>query len=92
MGLAGLLTRTQQVGASRAAPHKLGPVPATLIVNPWASGVTPELVAAVERELAADGPLETLLTTRAGHATELAAEASEGSERIYVFSGDGGFN
>jgi diacylglycerol kinase family enzyme len=67
-------------------------VPATLIVNPWASGVTPELVAAVERELAAAGPVETVLTTRAGHATELAADASESSERIYVFSGDGGFN
>lgn len=65
---------------------------ATLIVNPWASGVTPELVAAVERELAAAGQLETVLTTRAEHATELAAVASEGAERIYVFSGDGGFN
>ncbi len=63
----------------------------TLIVNPWATRVTPELVAAVERELAAAGPLETVLTARAGHATELAAEASAG-ERIYVFSGDGGFN
>jgi len=67
-------------------------VSATLIVNPWASGVTPELVAAVERELAEAGPLETVLTTRAGHATDLASGASEDSDRIYVFSGDGGFN
>ena len=65
---------------------------ATLIVNPWASRVTPEVVAAVERELEAAGPLETVLTQRAGHATEIAAEASGRSERIYVLSGDGGFN
>jgi diacylglycerol kinase family enzyme len=65
---------------------------ATLIVNPWASRVTPELVAAVERELAVAGPLETVLTVRAGHATALAADASQTAERIYVFSGDGGYN
>ena len=60
---------------------------ATLIVNPHASRVTPELVSAVEREL---GDVETLLTERPGHARELAALA--GGERLYVFSGDGGFN
>jgi diacylglycerol kinase family enzyme len=71
--------------------HTIGAVSATLIVNPWASRVTPEVVAAVERELEAAGPLETVLTQRAGHATEIAAEASGRSERIYVLSGDGGF-
>jgi diacylglycerol kinase family enzyme len=65
-------------------------VTATLIVNPWASRVTPEVVAAVERELAAAGPVETVLTQRAGHATQLAAQAH--GARIYVLSGDGGFN
>lgn len=60
---------------------------ATLIVNPAASRVTPELVAAVEREL---GDVDTVLTERGGHAAELAA-AAEG-ERLYVFSGDGTFN
>ncbi|MBA2614185.1 MAG: hypothetical protein H0U90_00150 [Actinobacteria bacterium] len=60
---------------------------ATLIVNPHASRVTPELVGAVEREL---GDVETLLTERAGHATRLAAATD--SERVYVFSGDGGYN
>lgn len=59
----------------------------TLIVNPHASRVTPELVASVEREL---GEVRTLLTERPGHATELAALAE--SERVYVFSGDGGYN
>ena len=65
---------------------------ALLIVNPWASRVTPEVVAAVERELEAAGPLETVLTRHPGHATELAAEAAGRSERIYVLSGDGVFN
>ena len=65
---------------------------ATLIVNPWASRVTPEVVAAVERELEAAGPLETVITQRAGHATEIAADAGGRGERLYVLSGDGGFN
>ena len=59
----------------------------TLIANPHASRVTPELVDAVAREL---GASTTLLTERAGHATELAAAVEEGA--IAVFSGDGGFN
>jgi diacylglycerol kinase family enzyme len=62
-------------------------VSALLIVNPNATRVTPELVAAVERELPG---IETVLTERPGHATELAARSS--AERLYVFSGDGGFN
>jgi diacylglycerol kinase family enzyme len=62
---------------------------ARLIVNPHASRVTPELVAAVEHEL---GDVETVLTARPCHAAELAAETSESCERIYVLSGDGGFN
>jgi diacylglycerol kinase family enzyme len=60
-----------------------------LIVNPHASRVTPEVVAAVEREL---GDVETLLTERPGHATELALDAGGRTERLYVLSGDGGFN
>jgi diacylglycerol kinase family enzyme len=62
---------------------------ARLIVNPHASRVTPELVAAVEHEL---GEVETVVTARPWHAAELAAEASETCERVYVLSGDGGFN
>jgi diacylglycerol kinase family enzyme len=62
-------------------------VQTTLIVNPYASRVTPELVEAVARELGAG---RTLLTERAGHAVELAAGVEEGS--LAVFSGDGGFN
>ena len=59
----------------------------TLIVNPYATRVTPELVDAVARELRAG---QVLRTERAGHATELAREA--GTDTVVVFSGDGGFN
>jgi diacylglycerol kinase family enzyme len=65
---------------------------AALIVNPSASRVTPELTLAVEKELTAAGPIETILTERPLHAVELVAEASRGFDRIYVYSGDGGFN
>ena len=59
----------------------------TLIVNPYASRVTPELARAVADAL---GAVETIFTERAGHATELAAAAE--TEAVVVFSGDGGFN
>ena len=49
-------------------------------------------MAAVERDLGARGPVDTVLTERPGHAVELAEAACETCERIYVFSGDGGFN
>jgi diacylglycerol kinase family enzyme len=62
-----------------------------LIVNPTASRVTPELTAAVAEALAAGGDVETVLTERPGHAQEL-AEGSRGYDRVFVFSGDGGFN
>jgi diacylglycerol kinase family enzyme len=62
-----------------------------LIVNPVASGVTPSRVAAVRVALEQGGPVEMILTERAGHAVELAREAA-GSDAVYVFSGDGGFN
>jgi diacylglycerol kinase family enzyme len=65
---------------------------AVLIVNPRASRVTPELTLAVERELAVWGRVETILTERPRHAAELAADACMRCERLYVFSGDGGYN
>jgi diacylglycerol kinase family enzyme len=65
---------------------------AALIVNPQASRVTPELTLAVERELAAAGPVETVLTERPMQASELAEELCRRCERIYVFAGDGGYN
>jgi diacylglycerol kinase family enzyme len=65
---------------------------AALIVNPRASRVTPELILAVERELAAGGPVETVLTEHPMHAVELAEELCKRCDRIYVYAGDGGYN
>jgi diacylglycerol kinase family enzyme len=65
---------------------------AALIVNPQASGVTPELTLAVERELSAVGKVETVLTERPLEAAELAEELGGKFELLYVFSGDGGYN
>ena len=59
----------------------------TLIVNPYASRVTPELAERVAREL---GAAPTVFTERAGHAAELARDAE--TEAVVVYSGDGGFN
>jgi diacylglycerol kinase family enzyme len=59
----------------------------TLLVNPQASRVTPELIERVAQALA---PVQTILTERSGHAVELARDAE--TEAIVVFSGDGGFN
>jgi diacylglycerol kinase family enzyme len=63
-------------------------VSSVLIVNPRASKVTEPLVGQVARAL---GVTEVLRTERGGHATELVAGLVD-VERIYVFSGDGGFN
>lgn len=66
---------------------------AVLIVNPFASRVTPERIGAVEAELRRVSDLRIVLTERPGHATELArAAAEDGVDAIVVYSGDGGFN
>jgi len=62
-----------------------------LIVNPLATAVDEHRIAAVERVLGRLGKVETQLTQRRGHATELAREASD-ADAIFVLSGDGGFN
>lgn len=78
-------------GTRQPAASRVRAVPrAVLIVNPNASRVTPDLTLAVEGELRAGGPLETVLTERPLHASELAE--STNAERIYVFAGDGGYN
>jgi diacylglycerol kinase family enzyme len=58
-----------------------------LIVNPYASRVTPELAEEVAKAL---GAAETVFTEHAGHATALARDAD--ADAVVVFSGDGGFN
>ena len=57
---------------------------ATLIVNPFASRVTEELVERVQAELE---PVETVLTEHRGHGAELAAAAS--GDAVWVLGGDG---
>jgi diacylglycerol kinase family enzyme len=64
-------------------------VPRVLIVNPFASRVSEELIERVAAELG--GP-DVLRTERAGHATELVRSIGSDADAIYVFSGDGGFN
>jgi len=59
-----------------------------LIVNPFASRVTDERIAAVADALHVD---EVVATERPRHATELVREAAD-ADVIYLFSGDGGFN
>ena len=60
---------------------------AALIVNPFASNVTDARVEAIAGILDVS---VVWLTERRGHAVELAREAD--ADRLYVFSGDGGFN
>lgn len=59
----------------------------SLVVNPHASRVTEERIAAAERRLR---PVETLRTERGGHATELAASAA--GDAVWVLGGDGVVN
>lgn len=74
----------QCVGDVRAT---IASVRTTLIVNPYASRVTPELAREVAGALGAE---TVLITERPGHASELARDAD--TEAVVVFSGDGGFN
>jgi diacylglycerol kinase family enzyme len=68
-------------------------VRSVLIVNPSASRVSPDVTLAVEEALRAGGEVETILSDRPLHAAEIAEAAGRGeAERIYVFSGDGGYN
>src|SRR5919108_1616280 len=65
---------------------------AALIVNPFASRVSEQRLAAVEEALAPHAEIETLPTARGGHAVELAREAARTRDAVLVYSGDGGFN
>jgi diacylglycerol kinase family enzyme len=62
-----------------------------LIANPFASRVTGERLRAVETALDRAATVERQLTEARGHATELAAAASEG-DVVVVFGGDGAVN
>jgi diacylglycerol kinase family enzyme len=64
-------------------PHVL------LVVNPFASRVNERRLRKVEEALASAGSVETVLTERAGHATELAARDADA---LVVYGGDGVVN
>jgi diacylglycerol kinase family enzyme len=64
---------------------------AALIVNPFASGVTEERLAAVEEELRKNFELTVALTERPDHATELARGLPD-VDAVFVFGGDGLLN
>ncbi len=61
-----------------------------LIVNPFASGVTEEKLAAVRGVL--PSATEVVHTTRQGDGTEIARARENAVDAIYVFAGDGTFN
>lgn len=66
---------------------------AVLVVNPFATRVSEEKLAAVETALRRVAELTVVRTEHPRHATELVGEACrDGCEAIVVFSGDGGFN
>ncbi len=65
---------------------------AVLIVNPFASAVNEARMHAVEAALARAARVRTVLTERQGHATELAREACEEADVVFVYAGDGGYN
>jgi Diacylglycerol kinase catalytic domain len=64
---------------------------AVLIVNPFATRVTEEAIAAVERALMRVAYVRTVRTEGPRHAVALAREAGD-ADAVIVFSGDGGFN
>ena len=64
---------------------------AVLIVNPFATRVTEETIAAVERALMRVAYVRTVRTEGPRHAVELAHEAGD-ADAVIVYSGDGGFN
>lgn len=64
-----------------------------LVVNPFATRVSEERLAAVRAELERAAGVDVILTERPGHATELVTDACRGgAEAVVVYSGDGGFN
>jgi diacylglycerol kinase family enzyme len=64
-----------------------------LVVNPFASGVTAQRLAAVERELGRVAEVRTELTRGPDHATEICrATTDDPVDAVVVFSGDGVYN
>ena len=65
----------------------------TLIVNPYASSVTPKKRALVEAALATGNDLTVIESERRGHVIDLAAQAAaNGAQVVAVLGGDGTLN
>ncbi len=63
-----------------------------MIVNPYSTHVTGDLITKVEGVLREQVDVSTEFTRGPGHATELAARAARESDAILVLSGDGTYN
>jgi diacylglycerol kinase family enzyme len=61
---------------------------AALIVNPFASDVTEDRLAAVEHQLRRELELDVVFTERRGHATELVGSLGN-VDAVFVYGGDG---
>ncbi|MGB5755775.1 MAG: acylglycerol kinase family protein, partial [Acidimicrobiales bacterium] len=65
----------------------------TLIVNPFASSVTPRTRVRIQQLLSADHELEVIETTKGGHAIRLAHWANRaGADVVVALGGDGTIN
>jgi diacylglycerol kinase family enzyme len=65
---------------------------AALIVNPFSSRVSEHRLHQVEEALAPYAYIEMLPTRRRRHATQIARDAAENHDALFVYSGDGVFN
>jgi diacylglycerol kinase family enzyme len=63
-----------------------------LIVNRFATGVTPERIERIEQALGSAARVETRFTAAPGDAARLAADAAGEADAIVVFAGDGTAN
>ena len=63
-----------------------------LIVNPFSSRVSENRLQKVEEELARHAYIDLLPTRRRRHATQIARDAADNHDALFVYSGDGVFN
>jgi len=64
-----------------------------LVVNSFASSVTPRNTVVVHRRLSRDHEVEVVETNRRGHATRFADDAARrGLDAVVAFGGDGTLN
>jgi diacylglycerol kinase family enzyme len=64
----------------------------SLIVNPFAANVDERRLRLVQRELERVASIETILTERPGHATELVTAGGRFADAVLIYGGDGHAN